>query len=472
MFRMTVSKGGYAPAAPNDHAADGTPLNGPFQVSQGETRERVDISLPRFGTLAGRVMDEYGDPVRGARVQTLHLRYEAGRRQLVAANVSERLTDDRGEYRIYGLAPGQYVVSALIGAVGSEDLPDYGQSYFPGTASVQDAQFVAVGRSQDVVGIDVTLARTRTARVSGRIINAFGEPTTGGSLRLIPAARSNSVVGTSVGARILPDGRFEFPNVPPGQYVVQSSRGRSNAWTEGEFGAFLVNVNGDDVKDLVVQISTGSSLRGRVTFDQSGPAKAPVPSRLEITAIPVDFDMSPGAAWAVANIRPDWGFELAGISGPRRLQTTRIPAGWALKEIRVNGLDVTDQPLAFGRSDQSLNDIEIVLTDRISELSGTLVDDRNRPTARAHLIVVSTDRDHWFPASRFMRRAAADEQGAFVVSGLPFGSYYAAAVSQLPSDGTDAWQAPVFLDSLVRRASTVTMSEGQKVTRTVQVPAR
>ncbi len=63
------------------------------------------------------------------------------------------------------------------------------------------------------------------------------------------------------------DGRFEFPNVTPGQYVIQVDRGRRNAATEGEFGTLPVSVDGADITDLVLQTSTGSSITGRVTFE-------------------------------------------------------------------------------------------------------------------------------------------------------------------------------------------------------------
>jgi hypothetical protein len=67
---------------------------------------------------------------------------------------------------------------------------------------------------------------------------------------------------------------------------------------------------------------------------------------------------------------------MAGINGPRRLQVIRASADWTLESILVSGIDVTDQPLAFGRGDQSLTDVEIVLTDRVTALSGTILDDR------------------------------------------------------------------------------------------------
>jgi hypothetical protein len=199
--------------------------------------------------------------------------------------VSARVTDDLGRYRLYGLAPGQYIVSAAVGAVSSADLPGYTRSYFRGTPNPAEAQFVSMGPSQNIVGIDISLYRTRTARVAGKVLSAAGEPTTPGSLTLMPSQRSTSVVSMSVGARIAPDGTFEFPNVPPSEYVIQANRGRSNSWTEGEFGTLPVSVNGTDVTDLILQTSSGSSIKGRFTFVTYNSSKTPAPSAIELSPI-------------------------------------------------------------------------------------------------------------------------------------------------------------------------------------------
>ena len=270
----------------------------------------------------------------------------------------------------------------------------------------------------------------------------------------------------SVGARLTDDGTFEFPNVPPGQYVIQASRGGSNSWTEAEFTAIPVSVNGTDVTGLVVQTSAGSSISGRFTFDAFNNSSRPAPSAIELSPLPADFDLSPSRS-ASANIHADWTFEMAGINGPRRLQLVIAPSGWALKEIRVNGIDVTDHALPFGRADQSLTDVEVVLTDRINELSGTIAS-----APGSHLIVFPTDRDRWYPSSRFLRTAVAGVDGSFTLSGLPFGTYYTMAVSQLPAEGEDSWQDPQYLDSLVSRASTITLGDGQKQVLTLRLPAR
>jgi len=342
----------------------------------------------------------------------------------------------------------------------------YVPSYFPAASNPADAQFVSVRTSEELAGIDVTMVRGRTARVAGRILEPGGAPTTAGSVTLRPRQRS-SVVGVSVGARLSNDG-FEFLNVPAGDYVIQVNRGRSNSWTEAPFGALPIVVNGADVTGLVLQLSAGSTVTGSIRFDTLDRSRLPPPSSIELSALSADIDFSPSRNVAAADIRPDWSFRMAGLNGPRRLQLQRVPAAWMLKEVLVNGIDVTDRPISFGVREASLTGVEVVLTDRVNELSGTVADERTGPAAGSKVIVFSTDRARWYPSSRFLRTAVAGADGRFVVQGLPAGGYYVAAVLRLPQDGDGAWQDPAFLDALSRSASVATITEGQQ--RAINVP--
>jgi Carboxypeptidase regulatory-like domain len=463
--RLTASKVGYWPVSADSKPLDPADARQTFDVERDETRDHADFTLARWGAVMGRIFDEFGDPMQGASVEVLHIRYEAGRRRLVPASAAPQQTNDLGGYRVYGLAPGQYVVSASVGGVSSAgssaELPGYGRSYYPGTPNADEALFVAVGPSQDAGPVDFALSRVPTARVSGIALNASGERSAAGSLMLRPTQRSSSPTSVEIGARILPDDTFEFPNVPPGEYVVRLYRGRSRPSAEGEFGALRVAVNGDDVSNLVLQTLPGSTISGKFTFDVADRFKMPSRS-LEFSPLAVDVDSAPPQV-AVAEVDTSWRFEMTGITGLRRLTLVRPPDGWALKEIRLNGVEVTDQPMMFGRRDQSRSDVEVMLTDRVNEVAALVADDKAHPAAGANLMVFSIDRDKWYPASRFMRRAVAGADGLASIKGLPDGVYYAAAVPRPPDEGEDAWQDPEYLASLLRRATTVTLQGGQKV---------
>jgi hypothetical protein len=470
-FRVSASKAGFAPvtyqggpAVISGQLADSRDV----EVGTGETRDAVALHLARFGAIAGQVLDERGEPMEGAQIQVLHLRYESGRQRLTPAPAMAQPTDDLGRYRLFGLAPGQYVVAASVSGGRAPDVPGYATSYYPGTANPAAAQFVSIGLAQEVDGIDIALARTRTATIAGQVLTAAGESGNPGSLTLLTSVRSASAVNLSIGARLNADGTFEFPNVPPGQYVIRADRGRSQPWMEGAFGTLPVVVDGTDVKDLVVPTSAGSSVNGRFVFTSRDTSKLPRPSAFELRPLAVDPDLAPQNV-ATAAIHDDWTFEMSGLNGPRRLQLTHVAPGWALEEILVRGVDVTDRALSFGRREQSLAGVEIRLTDRVTTLTGAVVDGNAHAVAGATLIVFATDRSRWYPMSRYLARTAADDDGAFSVMGLPFGSYYAAALTKVPVAGDD-WQDPAFLETLIPRTTSVTVSESE--TRPVRLTVR
>jgi hypothetical protein len=458
--RVFASKTGYDPLE----------VERSVEIAEHETRDGLELTLARWSAISGQVSDDRNEPIAGATVQTLQLRYDGGRRRLVPVGAA-RVTNDLGRYRSYGLRPGQYVVTAALPGTAPAEMAGYTRSYYPGTANPAGAQFVSIGAAQEVDGIDIALARARTARVSGRVLNSDGQPTSPGSLSLVSSVRSASAVSVSLGARLAGDGSFEFSNVPPGQYVIRADRGRRPPWVEGEFGTLAVAIDGADVTNLIVQTSAGSAITGRFTFNARDRSKLPAPSAFELRPLPVDFDAVPSSV-ATANIRDDWTFEMMGVNGPRRLELTRVPPGWALQDVRVSGIDVTDRPLPFGRREQSLNGVEVIVTDRITELSGTIVAVDTHGAQPAAVIVFSTDRRRWYPESRFMRKTTAGSDGAFSVLGLPFGSYYVAAVASLPFSGANDWQDPAFLETLVFRASTVTLAEGRKETVKLELPNR
>ncbi len=176
---------------------------------------------------------------------------------------------------------------------------------------------------------------------------------------------------------------------------------------------------------------------------------------LEIRPIPSNPDLGPPQT-ATARLLADSTFELTGINGPRRLLVTRTPPGWALESVRVGGLDVTDRPLAFSDATPTIDDVEITLTDRFATVQATMVDSASKALA-GRVVVFSTDRNDWYPGSRFVRAASSTSTEPALVEGLPPGSYYAAALDRDPPLGAGAWQDPSFLESLALRATTVTV---------------
>jgi hypothetical protein len=357
------------------------------------------------------------------------------------------------------------------------DLSGYATTYLPGTANPGDAQRVAVDLSQNVLGLDFALARVPMARVAGTAFDAAGKPASGNVL-MTRSGRSGFVASVPVAPQVQGDGAFEFQNVAPGEYVVQALNGPRNPTTDGEFAAAYVTVNGTDIAGLVLRMSSGSTIEGHITLEGQGTPDVvhviELTRAIDLSARPVDVDRSPPIVNpsnpSSIHVFSDLTFRTAGISGPRVFRLTRAPREWALKAVLLNGVDVTDTPIDFGTKDQSVSDLEVVLTDRVSEVSGRVTDARGRGVADCAVVVFATASSLWSqPASRFLTMTRTEPDGTFRAGTLPPGQYYVAAVDRRLEG---EWQDPRILESLVPGATSITLGEGQKLSVNLREPAR
>ena len=439
----------------------------PIRLAEGETLEKVDIKLPRTSAIMGRVTDENDEPIQWAGVEVWRVEFFAGRRRLMPVSGETTLpTNDLGRYRSYGLPPGQYLLSARASG--------YAPTYFPGTLNLAEALLVPVGWSQDVPNIDFSLIRTRTVHVSGMALDASGQPLQG-RIQLSPSNPAGiSTVEPLFTASVQRDATFDFANVAPGDYLLQAIGNRPNQSPagdrpEGEFASRYLSVGGKGVGGFTVQTSKGSTVSGRIVID--GDVSGLRYQDVTLVASSIDFDRSPMTLGLLASTRPraDWTFELVGLTGLRVLRFLTAPIGWSIKAIHLNGVDITDTPVTFGTKDQSLTDVEIVVTNRAAEVSGSVTDERGRPITDYAVIVFSTDQERWSRESRFLKYTRPSQDGSFVVRGLPPAAYFVAAVDWVQGN---EWQDPTFLQPLTARATRISLSDGQKASVSPKLIAR
>jgi hypothetical protein len=159
-----------------------------------------------------------------------------------------------------------------------------------------------------------------------------------------------------------------------------------------------------------------------------------------------------------ADIHDDWTFEIANVSGPRRLRVLRPPSGWSLKAVLVNATDVTDAVLSFGTRAESLKGVEVVMTRQQTGIASRISDAQGRPVAGGAVIMFADDAGRWGDDSRFFAVARSARDGSFQVRGLAPSAYFAAAADRIRDD--DEWHDPDVLNALARSAARVTLIEG------------
>ena len=151
---------------------------GPASTSTTGVDRAVDFKLMRAGVITGRVVDEAGDPVTDVQVMPVRSQSSNGERRLFPRD-ARPAPNDLGEFRIFGLAPGRYYLSAMYRNMMGGDTDDrsgYGPTYYPGTGNMAQAERITIAAGQTIAGTNFTLLPIRTVRVSGIALDAQGRP--------------------------------------------------------------------------------------------------------------------------------------------------------------------------------------------------------------------------------------------------------------------------------------------------------
>jgi protocatechuate 3,4-dioxygenase beta subunit len=484
-YTLTVQKSGYV----NLSYGQRRPLQPgtPIQLEDGQHFKDIEFRMPRGSVISGVIADEVGDPMPGITVRAMRFQYTQGIRQLVPAGAGQ--TDDRGMYRIWGMNPGEYYVTAVapnfgrrgglpgsggggrgglagIGRGSPPDQPDdvevgYAPTYFPGVPSVFEATAVNVGLGAEINDINFNVLLVHTSRISGRVNNLDGTPVTAGEVTLaVEGTVGRGRRGLNLGGRIRWDGAFAIANVPPGRYAL---RARGTDDVAPQYAAVPITVIGGDLSDVVIVVAPGATVSGTVTFLATQAGAPPDPAQVRVVAQPADPNVSGDSA--SARVEKDGRFTLTGVPLGPYLLRANAPRGWVLRSVIVDGQDVIDTPLDV-RSNQKIAGASLVFSDRQTDLSGTVADTQGRPVTEYTVLAFPTDATLWRPQARHIMTSRPDQNGRFQLRGLPPGDYYVAAVDpQQPGE----WYDPRFLEEARADAIRVTLSDGGTRTHNIRI---
>ena len=475
-YSLNASKGGfvslqYGQKRPSEA---GTPV----ELGDGQLLEKLVIALPRGSVISGRITDEFGEPLANANVSAMRYGFAAGGRRLLAATGQNArdTTDDQGQFRLFGLPPGDYIVSASFRTGGEATDPTgentgYAATYFPGTTNVTEAQRVHVNVAQEQMNVVFSLVATRLVRVSGVAVNSQGLPLDGGNVMLMPAGGRVPAQGAAMatfGGGIDRNGQFRVPNVPPGRYVAQvrsGRRGGANNTAPLEAARQDLTVGAQDLEGVVLVTAQGARIVGSVVSDR-GSAASLRPQDVAIGTRPIELDAAMPGPNPMARVTPDWTFEIANVFEPRMFRVN-TPDGWMLKAILLNGQDVTDAPLDIAPG-QTVTGVQVLLTDRVTEVNGRLADSRNNAVTDATIVIFPADEEKWTFQSRFIHGARPDQDGRFTIRGLPPHDDYLAVAVQGLEDGQAG--DPEFLASVRERATSLSLKDGEARTLNLRLP--
>jgi protocatechuate 3,4-dioxygenase beta subunit len=415
----------------------GQPMGGPrgilVAVRGGRVVSDIDFALDRTGVVSGRVLDGDGDGVTNVEVELLAQAFRAGGAGPVAVGFAQ--TEEGGLFRVRNVPPGQYLVRAYAPGTLRPDPDDpsgiFASTFFPGVTEVGGAQWLQLASGQELFGVDFELTTTRARTVSGTLIDPGGPALEGMMVELWSPGLVVDSAANPTGAEPYPsaaveaDGTFVIEDVHPGLHslMVVDRSARQRGWPRLE-----VPVTDGDVRDLQVVAEDPARVDARFV-DGNGR--------------PLPFDASELGIGYVSRMRAGYiqiggGYEVEVSTtgtfdvylrpGNVEFSVRNVPQGWVLQGFRADGADLPADAVDILPGD--LVRLDVMLTDRVSRVTGLVTDDDARPVPRALVLLFPTDRDGW-GAERRTHMAYADQDGRYRFEGLVAGDYQVIALEAL-----------------------------------------
>ena len=385
-------------------------------------------------------------------------------------------------FRIGDLA---FTSSALEGSSGSRTAVTPGPSatgrlfvfptqYYPASPVTSQASPIVLESGEERGGVDLQLKLVPTSRVSGTVRGPDGPLAV--TLSLWPIGEDGAT-GVAIEAAISTSdtaGRFTFLGVPAGSYQLRAERmppspTRGTGPGPGSDSVTLwttqmVTVESSDIRDLAVTLRPGFRITGRAAFERATNAALP-PTLRAGTVEPAD---GRALAYLLSRTVFDDTFAFSTLplpSGRYLLRFPSLPPGFAVKNALLNGLDITNVPVAL---DHDMSGLVVTFTDTPSALYGQVQNAAGAADPTATVLIVPGDS---MPTASSgdppgpLRALRVERDGSYRASGLAAGSYLVVAV---PDEATSDWQDPRILASLARVATSVRLTEGEKRSLTLR----
>ncbi len=489
---------GYMPTEYGQRSATGQGTS--IAVAAGQRVTGVRLALTPTGTISGRVFDEDGEPAGGVQVLALRVVYRDGRPELTIAQTA--MTNDRGEYRLFWLPPASYRVAAKpwyhasnqpavnIGPPRRFGTAEQGVSpvvdrrtlengavventyvpmYAPGTADPQVATAIDLA-SGETANADIQLAGNRVPalHVRGFVTNTTAGPLTIVVPRVIAVPRVPMPMVAIPTAPVGADGSFDIAGVAPGPYTLYATG------EPGE-GVTAIDVADADVDNVVVALTNGLTIQGRITVERAATNAAVDFTRLRVL-LERDPDVVGTPSGGLAFNPPaeaDGTFTLGGVKpGDYRVSAPPILTRFGEPTGGLNGPAVPEglrnsyvKSIRWGRADiladglhtstGAQGPLEVVISLGGAQIEGIVRDNARAPAVNV-VVAIVPDGDNRQRLDLY-KTASTDRAGRFEFHGMPPGDYTVYAWYDLERG---AWQNAVFLRAFEGRGRFVRLREG------------
>lgn len=438
-------------------------------LAEGETVEKIDFSLVKGGVITGRVTTSDGAPIIGERVQ-LHVAGAPtdGRMRLPNSNQFMYETDDRGVYRLFGLAPGQYTLSIGEspegGAVrfGFGGRSYYARTFHPNVTEEAKAAVIEVAEGSEATNVDITLSnKSNSFTATGRITDESGKPVVGvrvGNGAILKEGNQMGAFGW--GSVSDANGNFRLDGLTPGRYAAfvwdedNSKEGYSEPVT---FEVRDANVSG-----LELKLRRGGSISGLVVIEGTNDRAVLAKLTQLLLVASIEREGLAVPTYPNSKVAADGSFRITGLQGGKaRLFLSNYPPipGFTLARIERDGTPQREIEVASGTQ---VTGIRVIIEYGTGTVRG-VIKIENGPLPEAARLYVSARRKG--DTGQPNRGAQVDARGRFLLEGMATGEFELTLRTFIPG-GT-----PQRRVATVKQNVTVTSGLESEVNMTVDLNA-
>jgi hypothetical protein len=491
----------------------------PLTLAEGQHLTDRHFTIARGAVVTGAVRLETGAPAVGVTVAVLYPEMRGETEVLNSPPVrSTATTDDNGVYRIYGLPPGEVVVVATTrerindgtpidfiqtgpgevaraielarnGSATSGPAPfqitpgsivTFAPVFFPGATDLGGATRLTLAAGEERPAIDIRLRLVSTAFIGGTVTGPDGAPVVGAQIRVAGGTELGTLggaIGGIASGQSSEQGRYMLGSLVPGQYLLMAvavergptppppADGNTPAPPSALWALQEITVAGRNL-NVPLQLQPSLIATGRVVVDSASPS--PDLTGVEMQLVRAgNTPIFLGGAAPISTI--DRSFRMPMLPGRYRMSISQASGSrWVPVSSMLRGQDTLD--VAYDvRAGDPISDWVVTITDRPSELAGTITDAAGRPAPDYFIVVFAADRTFWTRPSRRVVQTRTGADGSYLIKGLPAGQYRIAALTDIEFSGAIP---PAFLESLVASSLPVSITDRQRTTQNLRIGSR
>jgi protocatechuate 3,4-dioxygenase beta subunit len=397
-------------------------------IGDGETAEGIDFELIKGGVITGKITDADGHPLIEEGVDLFDAEPAPGHTEEKIGYLRlHGQTDDRGIYRIFGLAPGRYKVAVGNdnGGIGwRSQARSYRRVFFSGVTDPGKATVIEVSEGSETTHVDITVgAPIRTFAASGVVLDEQTNQPAPNMQCWISSQRTEfiplEVISNS-------KGQFQIDSLTPGDYQIRAEPEAGDNLRSTSVSFQIVD---QDIDGLVIKTGKGATIAGVLVLENSKDRLVIDKLRHLTVGTWTQTDPNSPSVWHSSAINTDNSFSIKGLSaGSALLDIDHAEAGFSLARIEYPNATLTGRiPVS---ANEQITGVRLIVRYGTATINGTVKILNGKLPTDSRVYVKAreiTALDRAFPVE-------VDDRGHFTIRDLAAGTYFVTPNLSLPDD--------------------------------------